>query len=358
MIPDDTTLPLDPWAASSLLHKAIRRGEADYAQIAAKAFFRYRGQAIWRRLTVIAFEDVGIGDVDLVAHVVRLGSDRAARNAAGEDIAVAVSIARALADARKDRSTDCLPYIALEHPDWARDREDIGGLQVSDRLPIALDPDEPLVRRAIATLFLTGRDARGSLILDSGYHVRLLRCFENVGMPPFLVENIEIAAQRTREPITMMLPLVWAALQHSGQIPTVMEMPLPVPTVRHGIPLYTFDLHTRIGKMAAGIFAGENRAVNEMLCRLVPEFRMRDVVAMAACYVDGVSLYRPLQWHQAAALADLDLEANMMKLGCPRGAISEIIEIVRANLDHLNSIRGRLLDQSLRHRPETMGGAQ
>ena len=58
--PPDKPIAADPWIVSSLLQKSIRRGEADIAQRAALTFFNLKGTAIWRRLMVIAFEDVGL----------------------------------------------------------------------------------------------------------------------------------------------------------------------------------------------------------------------------------------------------------------------------------------------------------
>jgi hypothetical protein len=57
-------LAIDPWVASSLLQKAIRRGDVDLAERAAFTLSRYRGRGIWRRLVAIAFEDVGVGSVE------------------------------------------------------------------------------------------------------------------------------------------------------------------------------------------------------------------------------------------------------------------------------------------------------
>ena len=64
-------LPIDPWLASSLLQKAIRRGEADVAARAALTLFRLRRAAIWRRFMVIAFEDVGAASIDALFVAVR-----------------------------------------------------------------------------------------------------------------------------------------------------------------------------------------------------------------------------------------------------------------------------------------------
>jgi hypothetical protein len=56
----------DPWIVSSLLQKSIRRGETEIARCAALTLFKHRGSSVWRRLMVIAFEDVGIGSLDVV----------------------------------------------------------------------------------------------------------------------------------------------------------------------------------------------------------------------------------------------------------------------------------------------------
>jgi integrase len=53
-----------------LLQKSIRRSETDIAQRAALTLFKLKGAAIWRRLMVIAFEDVGIGSLDVVTTTV------------------------------------------------------------------------------------------------------------------------------------------------------------------------------------------------------------------------------------------------------------------------------------------------
>lgn len=70
-------LPCDPWVASSLLQKSIRR---DLPQLAAQAAAEYaisRGRDVWRRLVTIAYEDVGCGDLDLVNRLVALATDPA-----------------------------------------------------------------------------------------------------------------------------------------------------------------------------------------------------------------------------------------------------------------------------------------
>src|SRR6266480_5330621 len=56
-------LKCDRWIASSLLQKSIRRGDSELAYRAAFRVQELDRSGIWRRLIIIAFEDVGAGDI-------------------------------------------------------------------------------------------------------------------------------------------------------------------------------------------------------------------------------------------------------------------------------------------------------
>jgi hypothetical protein len=64
-----TPLKVSPWIAMSLLQKAIRRGEERLALRAAATLLRISPERLWRRCGCIAFEDVGVADLDTVAVV-------------------------------------------------------------------------------------------------------------------------------------------------------------------------------------------------------------------------------------------------------------------------------------------------
>src|SRR3974377_429433 len=69
-LPPCNPLAISPWVAMSLLQKAIRRGRRALALRPASAT-RLTGspERLWRRLACIAFEDVGLADIDTVATV-------------------------------------------------------------------------------------------------------------------------------------------------------------------------------------------------------------------------------------------------------------------------------------------------
>jgi len=342
MISANLTFPLDPWVASSLLQKAIRRGEVDHAVNAARSLHRQRGTGIWRRFVVIACEDVGIGDLDLIRHVTLLGIDRTMRKPFGADDEIVTGLARRLAEAPKDRSSDYLICAAIQHPDHEHEREAVALLSTDDQIAVAVDPGQPVIRRAIAAWYASGINGDGPRVVGLGNMPRLLHGFDLLGLPHPLSAIIETAARKTREPMVATLPLLWALLQESGTPPRIEDVRLPSAPLCGTVPAWAFDKHTDIGKRAVARFVRENPAIDAVLSRYVPDFRARDVAAMAAFYADAVPVVRRLMWSRSHELEALGIDVDMLKVGCPREGIEPILATVRANLDHLNTIRCRL----------------
>lgn len=97
-------LPGDEWLAASVFQKAIRRADRNTAERAALSLFRIRGDRIFRRIGVIAAEDVGIGSIDGFEIAIALCRDTRLRQEAGSDEIVVRKLARLLANVPKDRS--------------------------------------------------------------------------------------------------------------------------------------------------------------------------------------------------------------------------------------------------------------
>ncbi|MFZ2081284.1 MAG: hypothetical protein WAV38_32480, partial [Xanthobacteraceae bacterium] len=62
---------------------------------------KLKGSAIWRRLTVITFEDIGIGSVDALTMIVAAADDSAWRKNHGGDLKLAVHLAGVLSEAQR-----------------------------------------------------------------------------------------------------------------------------------------------------------------------------------------------------------------------------------------------------------------
>ncbi|MBY3067058.1 hypothetical protein HFO74_27165 [Rhizobium laguerreae] len=352
--------PIDPWLASSLLQKAIRRGEIDLAQDAVAKLYRLRGNLVWRRLTLIAFEDIGIGDVDLIAEVTKLSTDQHLRRNVGTDAEIISSLVKRMAEAPKCREPDFLICTAKQAPAHEALRCRVAGLSLAERVSLALSPEEQLVSRSVATWMASGINGGGPITLHEGDLPGLMSGFEKLGLPHPLSSAVAAASGKTKEPIVAMVPLLWAAIKQAGEELTVIKDQLPPSISCRGVPSYAFDKHTRLGKHAVAQLLRENNTVRDCVSDYVPEFRARDMVEMAAFYADAVALDRRVTWTQSVGLEALGIETDMTKIGCPVEGVLPITNVVRNNLDHLNDIRQRLfsskgLEAAQRTLPLTRG---
>jgi hypothetical protein len=333
----------DPWVVSSLLQKSIRRGERELAERAAFTFFQLKGAAVWRRLIVIAFEDVGIGSVDALTTTVAVAGDSAWRKNYGGDLRLAAYLARLLAEAPKDRSADYL-CDARDHPTLADFWRAMANASLESRLSRVRDQALGLPQRAVATVSALGIGWRGDISRGTGGLEALLATFRELEVSEELVAATGIAAARTREPITAMVPLIWFAARHSEN--QVCDYAVPPLVKADDVPLYALDKHTRLGREAIWRFACENDSVRACLARFVPRSQQRSAAYVAAFYVDGAPVARRLVWDQSVALEAFGIERDLHHGGVPAEGIQPLLGAMRANLRHLNELRAQVLARS------------
>jgi hypothetical protein len=327
----------DPWLISSLLQKSIRRSETEIARRAAMTLSKHRGAAIWRRLIVIAFEDIGIGSVGAVTMTVAASDDSAWRRAHGGDIRLAVAVAGILAQAPKDRSADYL-VGAKDHPLLTGFAQEMASASLPTRLSRIGSRALNLPHRAAATFLVSGTGTRNA------EREALLSAFRDLGVAEELVAATGVAAARTREPITVMVPLIWLAARDSKR--QVRDCPVPSLVKSGDVPLYALDMHTRLGREAIWRFARENTEVHSCLARCVPEPFWRGAAYVAAFYVDAAPVARRLVWDQSESLEAFGIERDLLYAGIPVEGIQHLLEVMRANLGHLNELRREVLTRS------------
>jgi hypothetical protein len=347
----------DPWVVSSLLQKSIRRSEAEIARRAAFTLFKLKGSSIWRRLMVIAFEDVGIGSLDAVTMTAAAASDSAWRKGQGGDLRVTVHLAAVLAQAPKDRSADYL-CGAKDHPALTSFSQAMANAALETKLSRMRDKTLTLPQRAVAVLSVLGIGPRGEISRGTGGLDALLAVFRELGVPEELVAATGIAAARTREPITVMVPLIWLAARKSKK--QVCDCPIPPIVEASGVPLYALDKHTRLGREAIWRFACENESVRPCLARFVPASQRRSAAYVAAFYVDAAPIARRLMWDQSEALEAFGIERDLLHAGVPAEGIQLLLPAMRANLGHLNELRAQVLarSQAASSRPECRAGVR
>ena len=204
-------LPCDRWLAASALQKAIRRGDALTAQRAARTLYRHDPRSAWRRLLVIAYEDIGIGALGAVISTTLRSANAKARREAGGDEAAALATSQMLAAAPKDRSADLLFAIVLHDPALENARSMCRSVSVARRLEFVADPTLSLPERALAAWHSSGVEERGERRVGPGDLGGLMRTYAELGVPERLLEAVGFALKKTRGPFVLMLPLLWLA---------------------------------------------------------------------------------------------------------------------------------------------------
>jgi hypothetical protein len=336
-------LVADQWVVVSLLQKSIRRGETETAQRAAFTLFAQKGYAIWRRFMVIAFEDVGAASPDAVAIAVAVSTDPRWRKQFGGDQHIAVQLASILAEAPKSRSAEHLITSAQHHPSLAKARMLVGTGALTDHLDTVMDQNASLAERALAAWCASAIGWCGEK-RAKGHLPALLETFRAVEVPDELVTATGIAARKTREPITLMVPLIWLAANRDSR-PTIIKSEVPVSKIADGVPMYALDKHTRLGREATRRFALENDQVRAILTRYVPAARRNDAAYMAVFYADAAPLATKLSWNGADALESLGTETDLLLSGVPPEGFAPLLAALRNNIGHLNEVRARVFVQ-------------
>ena len=202
-----------------------------------------------------------------------------------------------------------------------------------------------MTQRAVAAWSALSIGPRGEISGGTTSVEALLASFRDLGAPEDLLVATAIAAGRTREPITVMVPLIWLAASESQQT-GVRDCAVPPMVMAAGVPLYALDEHTRLGREAIWRFAGENEDLRTCLERFVPASRRRRAANVAAFYSDAAPVAKRLVWDQSEALEAFGIERDLLHAGVPAEGIGPLLEVMRANLGHLNDLRRQVLARS------------
>lgn len=334
---------IDPWVASSLLQKAIRRSDAGLASAAAQTLHRYRGRGVWRRLVNIAFEDIGIADPQLLLELSSAASDERMREAAGEERELLTEFCARLASVPKDRSADYLFAIATRWAPFSQDRVAMRSLDLNSKIELLVCPEEPLARKAIAALDLLTVNGTGERVLPKTEFQKVASLMAKAGFEGALFDATILAARERVHPVILMPILLSAAFAAKAHRNEIVRNDLPEPRLLGGIPLYAYDQYTSLGKRSINSFVRECSDVRKALRNHAGEASVLPVGQMAVFYAEGFQVKEQFKWEGADRLETMGQAADLTFLGALPSGVSNIIETVRANLNDLDEIRRRLL---------------
>jgi hypothetical protein len=242
----------DPYLLASAVQKAIRRGDLDTARRAGHQLLELDRARLWRRLAVLALEDIGIADVELVAELVAIASLTAARRLFPSETAALDHVLIRVCAAVKDRSGDHLCSILHREPVDPEQASLLARASGDALLAAVASSHQPLTQRIRAAVLASGRSEEffrpGAPGIGAVFDV-----LHEMGVPAPLLLASEVYASRQRDELPVLVPL--AALLHLNTKTSIREHTLPAAERIGKLPAYTFDpINTRLGRRAVELW--------------------------------------------------------------------------------------------------------
>jgi hypothetical protein len=283
---------------SSAVQKLIRRGRAEQAVKTALALYALDPAYLPRRLPIIAFEDIGVGNLVACFDILQVfGSQRfAAETSESERHRILANLVYRLARSVKSR-TGC-DIFCLAHVDQNISTAAAKFSRSSERCLVAMaaDRDAEVTSRALALHLLSGMSiqvGRWRRTL-SRFNAEALRAVtEKLDLPRgiawMLIEG------RNTSGLAAMLPLVMEAVADATDLQTkeidegegkaLAEKPIL------GVPACSADMYTRVGKAAIFEFSRVVREKHPQCFESIPDVRtLSRLVGMAIFHVEGSRL--------------------------------------------------------------------
>jgi hypothetical protein len=331
-------LKVSPWIAMSALQKAIRRGQEQLALRAAATLFRVSPERLWRRCGCIAFEDIGVADLDTVAIVTAALAGKRFRASLGGEWPIASCLVSKMVHAPKCRAADDLLLAAESHPDFEDGRLQFAFSSTGDLIRIATGAD-PLPIRALATWFAIGTDRRPSPHLSSrqGDPTATFNALREI-IDLAVVDIAKEGFRRTGEVLAPFVALIWPARQQQTGMVADDEFP-PELTVGN-VPGWTYDLYSREGRAALAKFIeGPTETARWVRDHIPPRQRIAFLGGIVF-RVEGGLVRSRLRWKTADELRRMvDVECN----GAHCRDATEILQLMKADITILNDVRAQLV---------------
>jgi hypothetical protein len=337
-------LNVSPWIAMSALQKAIRRGQDGLAQRAAATLLSTSPERLWRRCGCIAFEDIGVADLDTVAIVTAALAGKRFRASLGGEWHVASYIVSRMVHAPKCRGADDLLMGAELHPAYERARLDFACRTTADLIGIAVG-SAPLPIRALALWYGIGIDRRSSprLLPRRGDPMAMFDALCEAGIPPTVVEIAREGFRKVGEALCPFVALLSPLRQQ--ETATTEDDEFPPEIMIRSVPSWAIDLYSREGRAALHALLQGDSETARWVRAYVPAARRINFLGTVLFRVEGQLCLQRLRWPVADELRRLvDFECH----GPACADATEILQLMRDDIAALNEVRLRLNGGSIR----------
>ncbi|MBL4783062.1 MAG: hypothetical protein JKX92_12545 [Porticoccaceae bacterium] len=339
----------DKWILASTLQKAIRRGEGDTALSACLSLYKVDKRMLLRRIAVTAFEDIGIGNTNLIKLIIHgLFGQPPHPLKKAKQIELLFVLISEMCKSPKERSGHYLYTICEEHPSLEHEREDFLYYSPRDLCDIVGDEGYSLAKRSLAAWYLGGTSRFRSPYLPNTPVEKdaLWWIYEQMGTTHCLLEVIKQASKVMIDPFPLQFHLKHFETKNlpSGE---VKAHTVPKTEKINRIPLYALDRHTRLGKAALRILFKNSPALQDYLTKWLPKPLWKKNYEMAVFRVESAVINKELMFPGYQELDQMYLEAEFLSSDRPQEYLDGLLQLVRDSIPELNKIRTRILMDQL-----------
>jgi len=262
----------DKWILVSCLQKSIRKGFTELAQSYAEKLYELERSYLLYRLSIIAIEDIGLGNIKLVHDFLSTEIRKAnIEDRGGKDYVL--SVVRDLCESVKDRSACDLVSLAS----FYQEKTNIN----KSHEEIFIDDQSPVVNRVLAGWEILGaKTLKNPLVKNSENNDldRFLELNRQIVNDPIIIETIKFAHKIHREPHFISLGLLSYLYNKEkdnkmkiGKFETgqYVEKKYPILMVQNKWLIDGIDWHTKEGKSAIYDFCNENNELIKYLKTMV-----------------------------------------------------------------------------------------
>lgn len=332
-------LNVSPWVAMALMQKAIRRGRKQLALRAAATLLHLAPERLWRRCGCIAFEDVGVADLDTVAIVTAALAGKRFRAILGGEWPVASFIVCRMVQAPKCRAADDLLLAAESHPAFEPFRKEFASRTTDDLIRIATG-SKPLPIRALAVWYALGTSRRPSPHLQSrrGDPTAVFDGLHDAGIPERAVEIARAGFRKIGEVLAPFVALLCP--MREGATASIVDDEFPPEVMIGDVPGWSYDLYSREGRTALQTFIdGPSETARWVRSHIPPRQRIT-LLGGIVFRCEGGLVRSRLRWPTGDELRRLvDLECN--GLHCTDA--TEILNLMRVDIPVLNEVRAEVM---------------
>ena len=376
--------PNHKWRVTSAMQKAIRRGNVDTALEMANALHGFDWEYIWRRLPIIALEDIGVADIPLVCAIIWVSGKRVWRESNGSCLKYTYMLIERMAKSVKDRSVcDLVCWVEWDpHLEYRRKQlitnEQTGAGWLG---PIMTDQNNSLSDRMLAAWGIAGtkkcRGDEGGVppnIEGDFNELNELHYLQGIKMPLAVRMMVHAAGSKTGDGMPIAYPFIWQMAKDTwdsspafGNNPPFLRWEaddlVQLPMLGK-FPSEAFDQHCREGKRAIRYVNKSCAPIVEFLtdqCQIPPAdtkeltLARQLVTSILLFRVEGSQVDKRLVFNGSKDLFDMAELALNCSQGVPGKYNDYGMGLVRANMLSVQHARKVVLDMippgSVVHKP-------